>query len=112
MIQVMKLLTGGMQLKSESAQKLKDLVLDAGLPWEDFVLFGAVCPYCGKNDRVRPLEPPDGLTGRLDERELQAYSSLWAELLGGQGEKGSLAVCKFCNNIMSMNSGNTLSGIT
>ncbi|MEW6274738.1 MAG: hypothetical protein AB1556_06440 [Bacillota bacterium] len=85
-------------------EKFKNMVLELGLPREELVLFGVVCPYCGKNDRIRPLEPPDELAGELAGADLAKYRQLWEALTAGGPEEPGLAVCKFCHNIMAVNS--------
>lgn len=41
---------------NESVQKLRQFVIDHGLPKTDMALFGIKCLYCGKSDRIRQLE--------------------------------------------------------
>ncbi|HYH01830.1 MAG TPA: hypothetical protein VEC37_01910 [Bacillota bacterium] len=88
----------------EKIEKFKNLVMNLGLPVEDIVLFGVLCPYCGKNDRIRPLEQPGNLKGELEEVELTDYQELWIELLNSEVENNGLAVCKFCQNVTFINS--------
>ncbi|MCL6557651.1 MAG: hypothetical protein K6U74_02390 [Firmicutes bacterium] len=92
-------------MELEKIEEFKNLVMDLGLPLEDFVLFGVVCPYCGKNDRIRPLEAPGQLAGELAEEHIAAYQALWTELLKGETENNCLAVCKFCRNVMTIDDG-------
>ncbi len=84
-------------------EEFKNLVLDLNLPREELILFGVVCPYCGKNDRVRTLEPPDCLASELEEKDLKKYQKLWGALQAGAIEEAGLAVCKFCHNVMTIN---------
>jgi hypothetical protein len=74
---------------------LKQFVIDHALPKSDMALFGIKCPYCGKSDRIRPLETPADLPGRLDPDGLKTYTELWGTL---SLPDGSLGVCKFCHN--------------
>ncbi len=83
-----------------NVEKLKNLILDLALPRADLVLFGVICPYCGKNDRIRRLEPPEELARDLEETTWRDYQRLWNELQEG---KVSLAVCKFCHNVIFLN---------
>lgn len=83
-----------------NVEKLKNLILDLALPRTDVVLFGVICPYCGKNDRIRRLEPPEELAHGLEGTAWRDYQRLWNELQ--EGEAG-LAVCKFCHNVIFLN---------
>jgi hypothetical protein len=85
--------------KSEAMAELKFFVLDHGLPKTEMALFGIKCPYCGKSDRIRQLEPPQELQGALPEVDLQQYTLLWQ----GLAEKdGLLGICKFCLNPLKL----------
>jgi hypothetical protein len=85
--------------KSEAMAELKFFVLDHGLPKTEMALFGIKCPYCGKSDRIRQLEPPQELHGVLPEVDLQQYTLLWQ----GLAEKGGLlGICKFCLNPLKL----------
>ncbi|NHM26664.1 hypothetical protein G7K71_06600 [Desulfofundulus sp. TPOSR] len=80
-------------------EQFRNLVLKLGLPRTDMVLFGVICPYCGKNDRIRPLEPPEELNEEdLGWTDMDFYRRIWSELQ----PKDVLAVCKFCHNIMQL----------
>ncbi|MQL52726.1 hypothetical protein GFC01_10720 [Desulfofundulus thermobenzoicus] len=79
-------------------EDFKNLILDHGLPETDVVLFGVICPYCGKHDRIRQLEAPQELAGALDENVLHRYRAMWNLL---SREDQGMAVCKFCHNIMA-----------
>lgn len=87
----------------EKVEKFKNIVIDQCLPLEDFVLFGVLCPYCGKNDRIRPLEPPEKVAGELEKEVYDNYQELWVELLKCESENDGLAVCKFCQNVLIIN---------
>jgi hypothetical protein len=52
---------------NEIVQKFQQFVVDHGLPKTDMALFGIKCPYCGKSDRIRQLEDPDGCIARRYE---------------------------------------------
>ncbi|OAT86142.1 hypothetical protein [Desulfotomaculum copahuensis] len=84
-------------MDTATVEKFKNLVLDLDLPQTDVVLFGVTCPYCGKNDRIRPLEPPDEVA--LESGSLNDYREFWA-LLAAEAADGEPAVCKFCRNIL------------
>ena len=81
--------------KNEAVEELKKFVLGNGLPKMDLALFGIMCPYCGKSDRIRQLEEPNSLAGKIDSEDLELYITLW-NLLVRSNE--SLGVCKFCQN--------------
>jgi len=82
---------------NQAAEKLKTFVLTHGLPTTDMALFGIKCPYCGKSDRIRELEEPDALSEKIDSENMAIYYSLWDQLARSNG---SLAVCKFCQNLL------------
>ena len=46
----------------EAIDKLKALIIENNLPQTDMSIFGIKCPYCGKSDRIRKLEPPEDLS--------------------------------------------------
>ena len=76
------------------------MLLDKALPRTDVVLFGVICQFCGKNDRIRLLEPPEELVKDLDKTNFEDYCQLWN---GFQEAHAGLAVCKFCHNVGSLN---------
>jgi hypothetical protein len=79
----------------QAAEALRQFVLAHGLPHTDMALIGLGCPYCGKFDRIRRLEAPLQINGRLPADELARYAALFDGLLKqGRG----LGVCKFCQN--------------
>lgn len=80
-------------------ESFKRFVIMHGLPRSDFSLFGLSCPYCGKSDRIRRLEPPDETAGILDTAANASYLSLWQAVNPGGAP---LCVCKFCQNILRM----------
>ena len=82
---------------NEAAEELKSFVLTHGLPQTDMALFGILCPYCGKSDRIREPEKPDGLTQKMESKDMAVYVDLWEQL--GRSN-GSLGVCKFCQNLL------------
>lgn len=84
----------------EAEEQLRQLVIEHNLPQTDMALFGVKCPYCGKSDRIRPLESPADLDGKLDGRVSPAYRQLWAMLL--QPDDGAMGVCKFCQNLLQL----------
>ena len=75
----------------EEVEKLKALILELELPHSDFALFGVMCPYCGKTDRLHKLEEPADV-----EEAPAAYSAVWEKLR----PNGELLVCKFCRQIL------------
>ena len=80
-----------------AAEELRTLVLKHSLPKTDMTLFGIKCPYCGKSDRIRELEAPAALTEKMDSKDMAIYVNLWDQLARSNG---SLAVCKFCQNLL------------
>jgi hypothetical protein len=80
-----------------AAEELKTFVLKHDLPRTDMALYGIKCPYCGKSDRIRQLEEPDALSEKMDSKQMAIYFSLWEQLTRSNG---SLAVCKFCQNVL------------
>ena len=82
---------------NEAVEQLKAFVLEQGLPQADMALFGIMCPYCGKSDRIRELEEPDALSAKMDSENMVFYSKLWDQLTSSNG---SLGVCKFCQNLL------------
>ncbi len=82
-----------------AVEELKMFVLTHGLPKTDMALFGIKCPYCGKSDRIRELEDPEALSKKMDSKPAAVYLSLWNQL---SRTNGSLAVCKFCQNLLSL----------
>ncbi len=82
---------------NEAVEELKTFVLKYGLPQTDMALFGIMCPYCGKSDRIRQLEEPDALNEKIDSENMAIYFSLWEKLTRANG---SLGVCKFCQNLL------------
>ena len=82
---------------NEALEELKKFILEHNLPLTDMALFGVLCPYCGKSDRIRPLEEPHTLAGKIDPKNMRTYSSLWDQLVQSSG---SLGACKFCQNLL------------
>ncbi|MGD8263525.1 MAG: hypothetical protein PVG70_19300 [Desulfobacterales bacterium] len=82
---------------NEAFEELKKFVLGNGLPKMDMALFGILCPYCGKSDRIRQLEEPDTLKGQIDSENIAMYTTLWKHLVRSNGRLG---VCKFCQNLL------------
>ena len=82
-----------------AVDQLKLFIIKHDLPETDFALFNVKCPYCGKSDRIRQLEPPDSLNSRFNPRDLTEYTKTWHEFARpGQ----SLGVCKFCDNPLKL----------
>ena len=82
---------------NEAVEELKTFVIKHGLPQTDMALFGIMCPYCGKSDRIRELEQPSVLGAKMDSKQVAFYLKLWDQLIGSTG---SLGVCKFCQNLL------------
>ena len=82
---------------NEAVEQLRTFVLEQSLPQADMALFGIMCPYCGKSDRIRELEEPDALSAKMDSENIVFYSRLWDQLTSSNG---SLSVCKFCQNLL------------
>ncbi|MGB5617964.1 MAG: hypothetical protein WBM78_14065 [Desulfobacterales bacterium] len=79
----------------EAIEKLKAIIIENNLPQTDMSLFGIKCPYCGKSDRIRKLEPPEDLTDVIDSEVLKLYGNLWRQLNQAAAHLGT---CKFCLN--------------
>ena len=74
-------------------ERFKQIILELGLPRQDYALFGLRCPYCGKSDRINPLETPD----ELDECP-EEYQKLWHHFR----TQGDPVLCKFCLQVLSL----------
>ncbi len=86
--------------RRQATASIKRLIVECELPRTDIALVGILCPYCGKTDRIRRLEPPPDLVGVLLEADLEVYKGVWS-ILVLQGE--DLGVCKFCFNPLRLN---------
>jgi len=86
------------------AEVMKRLVMDHELPRREKTLFGVMCPYCGKSDRIRVLEPPQDLEEEIPENSRNVYAAAWADL-AGPGE--FLGICRFCVNILKLSGNNS-----
>jgi len=82
---------------NEAVEELRKFVLEHSLPKTEVALFGILCPYCGKSDRIRQLENPQALAGKIESENMAIYFTLWDQLARGGG---SLGVCKFCQNLL------------
>jgi hypothetical protein len=96
---------------NKSLEKLRKFLITHELPKTDFGLIGVRCPYCGKSDRIRELEPPEDLTDIINPETLQTYTTLWKQL---NPSNTILGICKFCLNplelILEENKATTLYG--
>jgi len=93
--------------RREATASIKRLVIECELPRTDMALFGILCPYCGKTDRIRRLESPPDLEGVLLEADLEVYKGVWSILvLNGE----DLGVCKFCFNPLKLSLDEGLAG--
>ena len=81
-------------------EDLRNFVMEHGLPATEIGLFGIKCPYCGKSDQIRKLEPPDDLRDLVDERALSAYSAFLEAVMPPDR---SIGVCRFCRNCLMLN---------
>ncbi len=79
----------------QALEKLRQFLITHELPKTDVALFGVQCPYCGKSDRIRELEPPEDLTDIIDPEKIKIYTTLWKQF---NPSKTVLGVCKFCLN--------------
>jgi hypothetical protein len=86
----------------DDIEKLRKFLIEAGLPQTDRALFGVKCPYCGKSDRIRELEPPQMLEGELEINMLTDYTHSW-NCFAMHGSV--LGVCKFCLNPLRISAG-------
>jgi hypothetical protein len=82
---------------NEAVEELRKFVLEHSLPTTEMALFGILCPYCGKSDRIRQLEDPQALAGKIGSENMALYFTLWDQLARGGGPLG---VCKFCQNLL------------
>lgn len=80
---------------TEAIDKLKVLIIDNDLPQTEMSLYGIRCPYCGKSDRIRKLEPPEDLPEAIESEALKLYGDLWRQLNPSAAQLGT---CKFCLN--------------
>jgi len=83
---------------SDVIEKFRQVIIYHGLPQTDMALYGITCPYCGKSDRLRKLDPPGSLTS-LPDRDVSLYEDLYGRLVDTEA---SLGVCKFCLNIVGL----------
>jgi hypothetical protein len=89
--------------RNEDIEQLRQFVMEHDLPTTDVAMFGVMCPYCGKSDRIRALDRPEKLETDLPGNEHGTYRRLWESLVSGET---GLGVCKFCQNILSLLDGN------
>jgi hypothetical protein len=81
--------------ENDTLEELKLFTITHDLPKTDLALFGTRCPYCGKTDRIRPLESPVELSAVIHSEDLTTYEGFWNALVDSDG---SIGVCKFCQN--------------
>jgi hypothetical protein len=86
-------------------EKLHKILIEEGLPQTDRGLYGLKCPYCGKSDRIRELEPPHVLESVLGSSALSVYEEIWHRF---EMPASALGVCKFCQNPLRIPSTGTL----
>ncbi len=75
----------------EEIERFRYLAVELELPRHTFALFGVMCPYCGKTDRIHNLEEPSELSEAPAD-----YEEIWNKFR----PKGELAVCKFCRQVL------------
>ena len=90
----------------KAVETLKEIALDKELPHTEYALFGVRCPYCGKMDRIRPLEPPDEIEEILGE-DLLRYRAAWEALVQQDREAG---ICWFCRQVLKLEKDMTVAG--
>jgi hypothetical protein len=83
--------------RNQAVEELKHFILEHDLPRTDMALFGILCPYCGKSDRIRGLEAPLRLNGAIAPEAVTRYAELW-NVLAAADEL--LGICKFCQNVL------------
>jgi len=82
-----------------AVDQLQLFIIKHDLPETDLALFNVKCPYCGKSDRIRQLEPPDSLNSRINPQDLTEYTKIWYNF--AQPDE-SLGVCKFCDTPLKL----------
>lgn len=85
--------------RKQALEDLKQFLINHELPKNDFALFDIKCPYCGKADRIKPLEPPEELSDAIEYENMETYTALWREF---EKAKTVLGVCKFCLNPLEL----------
>ena len=83
--------------RNHAVERMQQFVLEHDLPRTDTALFGVLCPYCGKSDRIHGLDAPQRLNGALAPEALAGYTELWKTLSAADG---SLGLCRFCQNVL------------
>jgi len=83
----------------EVIEDLRNFVMEHGLPATEIALFGVKCPYCGKSDQIRKLEPPEDLQHVVDAEALAAYFDF---LKKNNHLDTSIGVCRFCRNCLTL----------
>jgi hypothetical protein len=83
----------------QTLENLRQFLITHDLPKTDVALFGVYCPYCGKSDRIRELEPPEDLAEIIDPENIKVYTSLWKQF---NPSKTALGVCKYCLNPLEL----------
>ena len=83
----------------EAVLTFQQFIIEHALPLTDMALFGVQCPYCGKSDRIRELDRPEKISGKMDHESAQTYGRLWRQLSQSDLELG---VCKFCQNLLKL----------
>jgi len=84
-------------------EDLQRFIIEHGLPATEMALFGVKCPYCGKSDRIRALDPPEDMTDVIGPDATGAYAALLEKL---PTPASSIGVCQFCRNCSEINGSN------
>ncbi len=87
---------------TQTIEDFRTFIMEHGLPDTEIALFGVKCPYCGKSDRIKKLDPPGDLGQVLDEEALTVYEAFFQEM--GDPDT-SMGVCGFCRNCLTLKGG-------
>ena len=85
--------------RKQALEDLKQFLINHELPKNDLALFDIKCPYCGKTDRIKLLEPPEDLLPVIDYENMETYAALWQQFAKATSVLG---VCKFCLNPLEL----------
>ena len=73
---------------ADTVESLKQFVIHHGLPLTGMALYGTRCPYCGKSDRIQPMEPPRDVPAHLTKEDRASYRKLWRQLAPADSRLG------------------------
>jgi hypothetical protein len=85
--------------RNHAIELLQQIILENSQPRTNMALFGLLCPYCGKSDRIHELEAPQRLNGTLAHDALLRYAELWETLAAAEA---GLGLCQFCRNVLRL----------